>query len=133
MVRRQVELVPGGRERPVTAGNRLEYIHRVANFRLNTQIKRPADAFQRGLEEVIAREWVALFNEGELQVACSGCPPAPTGPACRSPHTWHVEQQAGVTCLPYMPTWPGRTTPRWQAACTAQPPCNRMPAKHQQC
>lgn len=65
---RQVELVPGGRERPVTAGNRLEYIHRVANFRLNAQIKRGADAFQRGLEEVIAREWVSLFNEGELQV-----------------------------------------------------------------
>ena len=64
----QVELVPGGRERPVTAGNRLEYVHRVANFRLNAQIKRGADAFGRGLEEVIARDWIAMFNEGELQV-----------------------------------------------------------------
>ena len=64
----QVELVPGGHDRPVTAGESAEYILRVANFRLNAQIKRAADAFQRGLEKIIAREWVAMFNEGELQV-----------------------------------------------------------------
>ncbi len=65
----QIELVPGSRERAVTDGNRLEYIHRVANFRLNVQIKRATDAFRRGLEDVIAREWITMFNEAELQVA----------------------------------------------------------------
>ncbi len=52
----------------MTNGNRLEYIHRVANFKLNSQIKRATDAFRKGLEDVIAREWINMFNEGELQV-----------------------------------------------------------------
>lgn len=34
----QVELVPGGREVAVTDANKLAYIHRVADFRLNTQL-----------------------------------------------------------------------------------------------
>ena len=34
----QVELVPGGRDRPVTASNVVEYIHRVADYRLNQQV-----------------------------------------------------------------------------------------------
>jgi HECT-domain (ubiquitin-transferase) len=36
----QVELVPGGREVAVTDANKLAYIHRVADFRLNTQLVR---------------------------------------------------------------------------------------------
>ena len=34
----QVKLVPGGRDRPVTSGNVVEYIHRVADYRLNQQV-----------------------------------------------------------------------------------------------
>jgi hypothetical protein len=53
----------------VTAGNRLEYIHRVANYRLNAQIKRGADAFQRGL----VRAACLLFSQSlrllELQLS----------------------------------------------------------------
>ena len=60
----------------MTNGNRLEYIHRVANFRLNLQIKRATDAFRTGLEEVIAREWLAMFNEAELQVIRNPYPPS---------------------------------------------------------
>ena len=52
----------------MTNSNRLEYIHRVANFKLNAQIKRATDAFRKGLEDVIASEWINMFNEGELQV-----------------------------------------------------------------
>ncbi|KAK9914927.1 hypothetical protein WJX75_002372 [Coccomyxa subellipsoidea] len=69
---REVELLPGSRERAVTNGNRLEYIHRVANFRLNVQIKRATDAFRKGLEDVIAREWITMFNEAELQALIGG-------------------------------------------------------------
>ena len=36
----QVELTPGGRDVAVTNANKLSYIHRVANFRLNTQLVR---------------------------------------------------------------------------------------------
>ena len=35
----QVELVPGGRDRPVTSSNVVEYIHRVADYRLNQQVR----------------------------------------------------------------------------------------------
>lgn len=41
----QVELVPGGREVAVTDDNKLAYIHRVADFRLNTQLVRAAAHF----------------------------------------------------------------------------------------
>ena len=54
----QVELVPGGRDTPVTADNRLAYIHRVADYRLNQQIREPAAAFLRGLHELIQPDWV---------------------------------------------------------------------------
>jgi ubiquitin-protein ligase E3 C len=47
---RKVDLVPGGRDVPVTAANTLLYIHRVANHRLNTQIKPQSAAFLRGFQ-----------------------------------------------------------------------------------
>lgn len=43
----QVELAPRGHDTPVTADNRLAYIHRVADYRLNRQIREPAAAFLR--------------------------------------------------------------------------------------
>lgn len=52
----------------MTNSSRLEYIHRVAHFKLNVQPKRASDAFRTGLEKVIPHEWLRMFNEGELQV-----------------------------------------------------------------
>lgn len=69
---KQVELVPGGIDRAVTAANRIEYIHRVANYRLNVQIRAAAEAFRAGLELVVSRNWTTMFNEGELQMLISG-------------------------------------------------------------
>ena len=64
----QIELVPGGKERSVTSSSRLEYIHRVAHYKLNFQPKRASDAFRNGLEKVIPHEWLRMFSEVELQV-----------------------------------------------------------------
>jgi len=47
---RVVDLVPGGRDIPVTAANTLRYIHLMANHRLNTQIKPQSAAFLRGFQ-----------------------------------------------------------------------------------
>lgn len=47
----EVELAPRGRDTPVTADNRLAYIHRVADHRLNRQIRAPAAAFLRQATE----------------------------------------------------------------------------------
>jgi hypothetical protein len=65
----QVDLAPNGHEVAVTSDNRLAYIHRVADYRLNRQIREPAAAFLRGLHELIQPEWVRMFNEEELQVS----------------------------------------------------------------
>ncbi|PSC67747.1 E3 ubiquitin-ligase UPL6 [Micractinium conductrix] len=69
---REVELAPRGSDTPVTAENRLAYIHRVADYRLNRQIRAPAAAFLRGLQTLIKPEWVRMFNEEELQMLISG-------------------------------------------------------------
>jgi ubiquitin-protein ligase E3 C len=71
-VAREVELAPRGHDTPVTADNRLAYIHRVADYRLNRQIREPAAAFLRGLHDLIKPEWVRMFNEEELQMLISG-------------------------------------------------------------
>ncbi|KAL4444560.1 hypothetical protein ABPG77_002377 [Micractinium sp. CCAP 211/92] len=68
----EVELAPRGQDTPVTAENRLAYIHRVADYRLNQQIREPTAAFLRGLHQLIKPEWVRMFNEEELQMLISG-------------------------------------------------------------
>ena len=55
----------------MTNGNKREYIERVANYLLVKRIKVQADAFRRGLAEIIDLNWLQMFNEPELQV-CSG-------------------------------------------------------------
>ena len=67
-----MELVPGGSSKAVTADNVVEYIHRVADYRLNYQIKAGSEAFWRGFFEVVSRDWVTMFNEEEVQMLISG-------------------------------------------------------------
>ena len=67
-----VDLVPNGREIPVTRDNVVYYAHLVANHRLNTNIRRQASAFLRGFQELIRPSWLAMFNEAELQILLSG-------------------------------------------------------------
>lgn len=68
----QVELVPGGSNKAVTADNVAEYIHRVADFRLNYQIRAASEAFWQGFFELVHASWVAMFNEEEIQMLISG-------------------------------------------------------------
>ena len=66
------ELVPGGSARPVTERNRLEYMLRLADHRLNRQIQAQTQAFLAGLHDVIQPQWIRLFNERELRELISG-------------------------------------------------------------
>jgi ubiquitin-protein ligase E3 C len=68
----EVELKPGGAAIPVTNDNVVEYIHRVADFRLNVELARPTAAFLRGFFDLIRPEWVHMFNSHELQMLISG-------------------------------------------------------------
>lgn len=66
------ELVPGGSSLPVTWNNRLEYMHRVADYRLNRRIKQQTMAFINGFFDVIQKEWIEMFNEREFRELISG-------------------------------------------------------------
>lgn len=68
----EYELVRDGSNVPVTALNRIEYIHRVSNYRMNTQIRKQSEAFIRGFSDVIRPEYIQLFSERELQLLISG-------------------------------------------------------------
>ena len=66
------ELIPGGSRLEVNNGNRIQYIHLMADYRLNRQIRRQCDAFLRGFQDVIRVEWIRFFNPVEVQVLVSG-------------------------------------------------------------
>ncbi|CAL8313718.1 unnamed protein product [Merluccius merluccius] len=67
-----VELKAEGRDTAVTAGNRIEYIHLVADYRLNKQIRAHCLAFRQGLANVVNLEWLRMFDQQEIQVLISG-------------------------------------------------------------
>ncbi|KAF0300565.1 Ubiquitin-protein ligase E3C [Amphibalanus amphitrite] len=66
------ELKPGGAGVAVTNANHIEYVHLVADFKLNRQIQRQCAALRRGLADVIPLEWLQLFDHRELQTLISG-------------------------------------------------------------
>ena len=65
-------LVPNGKDVRVTNANVIKYIHLMANFKLNLQLKSQVVAFMQGLQDLIDVEWIALFNDAELQELISG-------------------------------------------------------------
>lgn len=68
----EVELKKNGRNIAVTASNRIEYIHRLAHYRMNLQIKQESEAFLRGFYEVVPSQFIRLFSHDELQLLISG-------------------------------------------------------------
>ena len=66
------ELKRGGSELAVTKDNCVEYIHRMAHYRINLQLHRQFQAFRAGLQSVIPAHWFSLFSQNELQVLISG-------------------------------------------------------------
>uniref|UniRef100_A0A1B6EYS1 Ubiquitin-protein ligase E3C n=1 Tax=Cuerna arida TaxID=1464854 RepID=A0A1B6EYS1_9HEMI len=66
------ELKPNGANIPVTSANRIEYIHLVADYKLNKQIKMQCSTFKQGLANVVSLEWLQMFSSKEFQVLISG-------------------------------------------------------------
>lgn len=64
-----VELKLGGKDIPVTTANRIAYIHLVADYRLNKQIRPHCLAFRQGLANVVNLEWLRMFDQQEIQVS----------------------------------------------------------------
>ena len=70
--RTSVDLREGGSVFPVTAENRIEYVHLMADYRLNKQIATQCKALLTGLHSVVPSGWLRLFNTSELQRLISG-------------------------------------------------------------
>lgn len=71
--RRQIiELKPGGKDINVTNDNKLQYIHAMADYKLNRQILPLSNAFYRGLTDLILPSWLKLFNASEFNQLLSG-------------------------------------------------------------
>lgn len=70
--RRVDELKPGGANITVTSHNRIEYIHLMADYKLNKQIRAQCYAFKQGISNVVSLDWLQMFNNKELQVLISG-------------------------------------------------------------
>ena len=66
------ELKSGGTSIRVTNENRIEYIHLMADYKLNRQIRSQCNAFRQGLSDVINLDWLRMFSHRELQILVSG-------------------------------------------------------------
>ncbi|KAL2509270.1 E3 ubiquitin-protein ligase [Forsythia ovata] len=70
--RQVIELKPGGKDICVTNENKLQYIHAIADYKLNRQILPFSNAFYGGLTDLISPSWLKLFNASEFNQLLSG-------------------------------------------------------------
>ncbi|ORY86772.1 hypothetical protein BCR37DRAFT_123533 [Protomyces lactucae-debilis] len=69
-----IDLIPNGREIPVTEENKQEYVARVTQYRLLDSVSEQLDHFMKGFNDIISPELVSIFNEQELELLISGLP-----------------------------------------------------------
>lgn len=73
-VEKVMDLLPNGRNIPVTEENKAEYVRLVTEVRMTKAIEKQIEAFKEGFHELIPREDVRIFNELELELLMSGLP-----------------------------------------------------------
>ncbi|KAK9466030.1 hypothetical protein V1512DRAFT_31791 [Lipomyces arxii] len=69
-----IDLVPNGRDIPVTEENKNEYVSLVVFYRLITGVKEQLDSFLNGFYDIVPRDFVSIFDEQELELLISGLP-----------------------------------------------------------
>ena len=69
-----IDLIPNGRDVPVTEDRKREYVNLVAEHRMTTSIKPQISTFLEGFDELITRDVISIFNEKELELLISGLP-----------------------------------------------------------
>ncbi|CCD13055.1 unnamed protein product [Trypanosoma congolense IL3000] len=68
----EVSLHENGRDIAVTRRNCMDYICRIADFRLNREAAKQIQAFQEGLESVVPSTWLRLFDSDEIRKLFAG-------------------------------------------------------------
>lgn len=69
-----IDLIPNGRNIPVTEENKQEYVQQVVEYRLQTSVQEQMQNFIVGFHEIIPKDLVAIFDEQELELLISGLP-----------------------------------------------------------
>jgi E3 ubiquitin-protein ligase HUWE1 len=69
-----IDLIPNGRNIPVTEENKREYVNAQVRYRLTTSVKDQIENFVKGFHDIIPAELVAIFDEQELELLISGLP-----------------------------------------------------------
>ncbi|KAH8907116.1 E3 ubiquitin protein ligase TOM1-like protein [Coniochaeta sp. PMI_546] len=73
-VTRVVDLVPNGRNIPVTEENKHDYVRLVVEHKLLSSVQEQMEHFLKGFHDIIPAELIAIFNEQELELLISGLP-----------------------------------------------------------
>ena len=68
------ELKANGNNIAVTDDNKIEYVNLVCYAKMATEIKVQVEAFLEGLESLIPREMLTIFEPQELELMISGLP-----------------------------------------------------------
>ncbi|KAF2272792.1 uncharacterized protein EI97DRAFT_196139 [Westerdykella ornata] len=69
-----IDLVPDGRNIPVTEENKHEYVRLVTEHRLTGSVHEQLENFLKGFHDIVPAELIAIFSEQELELLISGLP-----------------------------------------------------------
>ncbi|VDN96105.1 unnamed protein product [Rodentolepis nana] len=68
----EVELIPNGKNVPVTNANKRDYIERIINWRFVSRVEHQMCAFLEGFNDLIPLETLQLFDANELELLMCG-------------------------------------------------------------
>jgi E3 ubiquitin-protein ligase HUWE1 len=71
---RMIDLVPNGRNVPVTEESKANYVRLVCQHRMTTSIKSQINAYLDGFYELVSRDLISIFTPRELELLISGLP-----------------------------------------------------------
>ncbi|KAG0367687.1 Ubiquitin-protein ligase E3B [Gamsiella multidivaricata] len=69
---RTIEFMRGGKDIAVTKDNRINYIFKMSDYRLNKQIQEQSKAFIEGFRSIIPLHWISMFSPQELHRVMAG-------------------------------------------------------------
>lgn len=69
-----IDLIPNGRNIPVTDENKMEYVTLVTKHRMQTAIQQQIDAFLEGFHDLVPANLISIFSPKELELLVSGLP-----------------------------------------------------------
>ena len=69
-----IDLIPNGRNTPVTEENKARYVSLVCQHRMTNSISSQIKAYLDGFYEMVSPELIALFTPRELELLISGLP-----------------------------------------------------------